>query len=133
MVCKILFFNYKDTDKNYFDKNHLDNFCLEFIKDSLNSVTLNSLNNEQFDQTVALSINENSQINSEVINKFKNLRVIATRSKSCSHIDLKSCINRNIAVVNVEDYKPECEYYNINCSFKAITSVLCGEKTYRII
>ena len=40
----------------------------------------------------------------KVINKFKNLRVIATRSTGYNHIDVKYCSQNNIAVFNVEEY-----------------------------
>jgi len=133
MVCKILFFDYKKSDKPYFDKNPLDNFCIKFIESSLNDYNKTLQAPEEYENTTAISINSNSNITREVIEKFKNLRVIATRSKDFSHIDIPYCIERNIAVVNVENYKPDCDYYNLSATFKGITAVLCGSKEYRVV
>ena len=132
MVCKILFFDYKESDKPYFDKNPLDNFEIKFIENSLNN-DKNMLSSEECEKTTAISVDTNSKISRDVIEKFKNLRVIATRSKDFSHIDIPYCVERNIAVVNVEDYKPDCDYYNLNATFKGITAVLCGAKEYRVV
>lgn len=133
MVCRILFFGYTPSDKPYFDKNPLENFSIKFIEGDLNRETANALSADDLENTAAVNIDTNSEITREVIEKFKNLRVIATRSKDCSHIDMPCCIERNIAVVNVENYKPDCAYYNLNAAFKGITAVLCGMKEYRVV
>ena len=46
----------------------------------------------------------NSELNDEVINSFKNLRIISTRSTGVDHINKLSVQSKNIAVVNVEGY-----------------------------
>lgn len=133
MVCKMLFFNYKDSLKPFFEKNPLENFQITFIKENLNEQILDLLRDENFETAVAVSIDENSRVSDKILDKFKNLRVVATRSKNYEHIDLNYCIQKNIAVVNVENYKPDSEYFNLNSSFRAITSVLCGDKSCRVI
>ncbi|MBP3820050.1 hypothetical protein J6G99_00195 [bacterium] len=133
MVCKMLFFDYSDNEKSFFKKNKADNYDIKFFNFSLNEKTLNKLNIEDIELANSINISNNSKINNNILKNFKNLRVIATRSKNVDHIDLKSCINRNIAVVNVEDYKENAPLYNLNISIKGITNTLCGCKEYRIV
>lgn len=133
MACKILFFEYKDSDKPYFDKNPLDNFCIKFFKDELEDTTLSNISDDDFENTVALNISSNSFVTASILHRFKNLRVIALRSDNFRHIDLGACIDKNIAVVNVDPYDPNEEFYNMHVTFKAITAVLCGNKEYRVI
>ncbi len=133
MACKILFFDCKDSEKPFFKKNQLENFCIKLVNSNLDRNTVKSLSEDDFSQTLAISVNEDSNIDETVIENFKNLRVIATRSKTYDHIDLQTCIKRNIAVINVETYKPDCEFHNLNVTFKGITAVLCGGKEYRVV
>ena len=43
----------------------------------------------------------------KVLKKFKNLRIIATRSHGFTHIDLDYCIKNRINVLNIEQYGEE--------------------------
>lgn len=133
MVCKMLFFDYKDSTDLFFEKNKLENFDIKFFKEALNNETVNNLSSNDLEYTNSLSIGENSKITPDILNKFRNLRVITTRTNNYSHIDIASCIDKNIAVVNVEHYDPNSPYYNLNQSFKGVTSVLCGCKEYRVV
>lgn len=133
MVCKMLFFDYKDSDKLFFEKTPPNNFDIKFFQKSLNKKTVKELTNEDFEQTSALCIFTPSLLSADVINKFKNLRVIATRSKDYKHIDLKACLNRNIAVVNVETTDKNNEYHILQTTFNSVTGVLCGCKEHRIV
>ena len=66
-----------------------------------------------------------------IINQFKNLRLISTRTRDFGHIDLQSCLNNNIAIVNVEN-ESDCEN-NLAETFAGMSSYLCGCKDYRIL
>ena len=101
MVCKILFFDYKETDKPYFNKNPLINFEIKFIENSLNTESSEQLSIREYEDITAISINTNSRVSRDVIDKFRNLRVIATRSRDFGHIDIPYCVERNIAVVKL--------------------------------
>lgn len=133
MVCKMLFFDCKKDDKLFFEKNDYSNYEIKFFSNSLNKKTIKDLSSDDLEQTSALSIFTPSLLSAEIINKFPNLRVISTRSKTYGHIDLKSCLERNIAVVNVETADKSYENHVLHASIKAVTGVLCGCKENRIV
>ena len=133
MACKMLFFDYKESDGLYFEKNEQLNFEIKFLKNSLNKKTVKDLSDDDLEQTSALSVYTPSLLSADVINEFPNLRIISTRSKEYKHIDLKSCLERNIAVLNVETVDKSNEFHVLQSSIKAITGVLCGCKENRIV
>ena len=133
MVCKMLFFDFRNSDKLFFEKSKLDNFEIKFFNNSLNRKTVKDLSSEELEQTVALSVFTPSLLSADVINQFKNLRVISIRAKDYKHVDLKTCIDRNIAVVNVDLVDPDNDYMVLHSSFKSVTSVMCGNKDCRIV
>jgi len=132
MSSKILFFGYKDKDKNkekeFLSKKYLDNFEIKFFENNLTNETLKIISPADLENTEALSVNENSILDNKVIGRFKNLRIIYTRSKSYNHINLQCCIDKNIALLNFES-----GIENLNTALKKITGVMCGEKKDRII
>ncbi|MBE7711115.1 MAG: lactate dehydrogenase [Cyanobacteria bacterium SIG31] len=107
---KMLIFDFRDSEREFFEKNDFTDFELTFIKEPLNSMT--QLTEEQWKETDVISTFINSSVTADIINKFKNLRIITTRSTGYDHIDLKCCINNNIAVFNVDQYgqKAVAEY-----------------------
>ena len=133
MVCKMLLFDYREIEKPFFEENTINNFDIKFFNAPLNIETVKDLQEEDLEKTAVLSVFITSHITQEVIQKFKNLRVIATRSARYGHIDLTSCINNNIALVNVEAYKNKAVEIILKESFETITGVLCGDRTHRII
>ncbi|MCM1265341.1 MAG: hypothetical protein NC200_03995 [Candidatus Gastranaerophilales bacterium] len=101
-MIKMLMFDYRESEKKYFEHNDIEDFEISFHRESLNESTL--LTEEEKNETAVLSVFINSRITEKVINQFKNLRVISTRSTGYNHIDLNACMDRNIAVLNVGDY-----------------------------
>lgn len=99
---KMLMFDFRDSEKDFFDKNEFPDFEITFIKEPLNEMS--QLTQEQLDETDIISVFISSNVCEDVIKKFKNLRVIATRSTGYNHIDVKHCSQNNIAVFNVEEY-----------------------------
>lgn len=133
MVCRMLFYDFKDNDKLFFEKNDLSNYDIKFFKNSLNKKTVKDLSPEELELTATLSVFTPSLLSADVINEFPNLRVISTRSKDCRHIDIKACLERNIAVVNVETTDKNNEFHVLHTTFKAVTGVLCGCKEDRVV
>ena len=101
-MIKMLMFDYRESEKKYFERNKIEDFDITFYNESLNETTL--LTEEEKNDTAILSVFINSRITEKVINQFKNLRIIATRSTGYNHIDINACLERNIAVLNVADY-----------------------------
>ena len=101
-MVKMLVFDLKETEKNFFIKNNLPDFEISYYKESLCEDTKLTL--KDYDETVVLSVFISSKITEGVLSKFKNLRVIATRSIEYDHIDIDECRRRNIAVIHVNNY-----------------------------
>ena len=99
---KMLMFDFRDSEKEFFERNEFPDFDITFIKEPLNEMS--QLTQEQFDETDVISVFISSNVCEEVLKKFKNLRVVATRSTGYNHIDVKHCSQNNIAVFNVEEY-----------------------------
>ncbi|MBR7149461.1 MAG: hypothetical protein IKD01_00390, partial [Oscillospiraceae bacterium] len=81
-----------------------DNFDIKFFDFSLNEETVDKLSEDDLEHTAVISIFINSLLTQKVIDSFKNLRIIATRSTGHDNINSKACRNRNIAVLNVQKY-----------------------------
>lgn len=99
---KMLMFDFRESEKEYFEKNDLKDFDITFIKSPLNEKS--ELTPEQLEETTVISVFTTSNLTEDVLKRFKNLRMVATRSTAFSHIDLNYCTNHNIAVSNVAQY-----------------------------
>lgn len=99
---KMLMFDFRESEKKFFDKNEFKDFDITFFSCPLNEDT--ELSEEEYRDTDIISVFINSNITPKVIEKFKNLRVIATRSTGYNHINIRYCAQNNIRVFNVEDY-----------------------------
>lgn len=101
-MMKMIIFDFRESEAEFFKKNEFPDFDITFISEPLNEMTI--LTEAQWNETDVVSIFINSSVTENVIKKFKNLRIIATRSTGYNHIDIKYCTQNNIAVFNVEHY-----------------------------
>ncbi len=99
---KMLMFDFRESEKDFFNNKELKDFDITFFKTPLNDKI--KLTEEQLNDTVVLSVFTTSDVTSNVLKKFKNLRIISTRSTAYSHIDIDYCIKHNIAVLNIDEY-----------------------------
>lgn len=104
MACKMLFFDYRKPEEHFFKKHKFENFDIKFFEESLNESTLNLLTEEDFENTMIISVFISSTIDENIISRFKNLRVISTRSTGYDHICINSCVNKNVTLLNVDSY-----------------------------
>jgi D-lactate dehydrogenase len=104
MSIKMLIFDFRESEKQFFEDNKFENFDITFFKESLDEETVEKLTQKQLEQTTVISIFINSKVTQSVINRFKNLRILSTRSTGIDHIDHKACVNKNIDVINVGSY-----------------------------
>ena len=65
---------------------------------------MNNFTPEQLEQTAVISVFIDSEVTQAVIDKFKNLRTVSTRSTGIDHINHKACVDKNIDVINVGTY-----------------------------
>ncbi|MFI3300278.1 MAG: NAD(P)-dependent oxidoreductase [Candidatus Gastranaerophilales bacterium] len=104
MTNKILFFDYRECEESFFEKNKFQEFEIEFFKESLSLETIEKLSQETLDTTTVISVFITSEVNAEIIERFKNLQIISTRSTGIDHIDKLSAQERNIDIINIEGY-----------------------------
>ena len=99
---KVLFFDLRESEKPFFDSNEFCDLDIEFFEESLGENT--KLTAEQYRETDILCVYRSSILTKNILNKFPNLRIVATRSYNYNHIDLRYCKEKNIAVLNVGQY-----------------------------
>ena len=86
---KMLMFDFRESEKDFFEQNKFSDIDITFISEPLNELSV--LTEEQLCETDVISVFITSKVCENVIKKFKNLRVIATRSTGYNHIDVKTC------------------------------------------
>lgn len=104
MAIKMLVFDFRDSEKEFFKKNDFDLFDITFYPESLNDHTVEGLTPDELEKTNIVSVFTNSRVSENVINKFKNLRIISTRSTGYDQINKKAVMEKNISVINVDTY-----------------------------
>jgi D-lactate dehydrogenase len=95
---KITFFDLEGWEKLFLQKK-LKEHELNFIEDKLDQDYIPNKKNVE-----VISVFISSQINSQVLQNFPNLKLIVTRSTGFDHIDLKASRRKNILVANVPTY-----------------------------
>lgn len=120
---KMIIFDFRESEQEFFKNNEFKDFEITFINEPLNEMT--QLTPEQWNETDIISIFINSNVCEEVLKKFKNLRIVATRSTGYNHIDLKFCTQKNIAVFNVEEYgQTAVAQYTIGLIIATVRNIL---------
>ena len=99
---KMLMFDFRDTEKEYFKENTPNDLEIEFFREPLSDKF--HLTDSQKEDTVVLSVFINSELTPEILSQFRNLQVVATRSTGYNHINLDYCKKNNIAVINTPYY-----------------------------
>ena len=95
---KTAFFEIEEWEKPYLKK-ELKNHKLYFFDDIINENNANKIKDADI-----ISVFIYSKVNKKILDKFKNLKLIVTRSTGFDHIDLIECEKRKIVVCNVPYY-----------------------------
>ncbi len=133
MVCKVLFFDMNEEEKTYLEEHKSDYFNIEFFENSLNDETVKCIKTRDFEEAVMISVRPHSRVSENIIKRFENLRLIASRAQEYNYIDWRYCLNNNIAIINVETNKDNSYEYILKNSFAGMTDFLCGGKDYRVV
>jgi len=96
---KILFFETKKESQAFFEDKLSEHETI-FFKETVQEANIK----EDDLSAEVLSVFIYSQLTKDVLAKFKNLKIIATRSTGFDHIDIKECQERGISVLNVPFY-----------------------------
>lgn len=95
---KIAFFEIEKWEEEYL-KEKLKKHELIFLKDELNEKTVDSVSDVDI-----VSVFIYSKVNKEILNKFKKLKAVLTRSTGFDHIDLKETKKKKVKVFYVPNY-----------------------------
>jgi len=95
---KLVFFDLEDWELDYF-KSKILNHDVEYYKTSIEDTHSDSAFNADLIASFVFS-----KLDKSALDKFKNLKFIATMSTGYDHIDLEECAKRNIKVCNVPTY-----------------------------
>lgn len=129
-MIKMLMFDYRESEKKYLNDNIRSDFDITFRTDCLNEYT--ELSEDERNNTTILSIFINSKIDENILQKFKNLQIITTRSTGYNHIDIEACRKRNISVYNIGDYgRTSVAQYTIGIILSMIRNVISASNDVR--
>lgn len=98
---KILFYDVKKIELDYFLEKNTEDIESYFFKNLINESTYVD---EKYLDCDALSVFVSSVLNKEVLSKFKNLKFIFLRSVGYSNVDLEYCKQNKIYVFNTPNY-----------------------------
>ncbi len=121
----IIFYDSKEYEREFFEKELYDKFNLEFKEQEL--LPESQLSNAEKNAEI-ISVFTASRLTKETLEKFNNLKLILTRSVGYSHIDVDYCNLKNITVANTPHYG---DYTVAEFSFGLLLNLLrricCGE------
>jgi len=99
---KAVFFDAKETDKNFLKKNKPENCEFVYIQAPLHIGLEENL--EQIKDAEILSVFTGSTVSADLLKKFDNLKLITTRSTGYNNVNLEYCAKNGINVSNVPKY-----------------------------
>lgn len=97
---KIVFFNITEEDENYFTDKLFGKFDLLFFDKSINNIKFT----EEILESNIISCFTISQLNKEILEKFKKLEMIILRCVGFNNIDIEYCKQKGIKVLNAKGY-----------------------------
>ena len=97
----IIFYDTRKYEQEFFTKELFDDYELVFREYNLTS---QQELNYQEENAEIISVFTGSFLNESILNKFKNLKLILTRSVGFSHIDIDYCNRKGIIVANTPHY-----------------------------
>lgn len=102
---KIVYFDVESYEEEFLKNNNEGKFGGKFtyylVPNPLNDLTLVS---EEYADADVISVFTTSRVTREVLQQFKNLKLIALRSVGFNHIDLEYCRENNIVVETSPNY-----------------------------
>jgi D-lactate dehydrogenase len=98
---KILFYDIKESERNYFLNHSLKNIEQYFFEFPLNNSTFID---KKFLDADAISVFISSVLDKNTLSRFKNLKTIFLRCTGYSHVDIEYCKNHNIKIFNTPNY-----------------------------
>lgn len=97
----VIFYDTKNYEREYYEKELYQNFEIVFRENSLN---LSNKLTYREENAEIISVFTGSVLDGTILKKFKNLKLLLTRSVGFSHIDIEYCDKRGIIVANTPHY-----------------------------
>ena len=98
---KIVYFDVEHNEEEFLKTHNEGKYNYILVKDALND--LSPLKQEYIDADV-ISVFTTSRVNTQVLKRFKKLKLIALRSVGFNHVDLEYCREQHIIVENSPNY-----------------------------
>ena len=99
----ILFFDCDKKAENFLHTHFPKSSSYHTVDFELNAENIDKIVNPEVFEIISVFAHA-KQIENHLLDKFSNLKMIATRSTGFNHIDLDYCKSRNILVCNVPNY-----------------------------
>jgi D-lactate dehydrogenase len=103
-MAKIItvFVDIQESDRKYLEQRQPENADFIFVEEKLSEAI--EKHYDKIKDAEILSVFTSSSVPSELLAKFPNLKLVATRSTGFNNIDLNFCNKHDISVVNVPAY-----------------------------
>ena len=101
---KAVFFDVDKITKDYLEKQQMDGLDAVMFSESMENISQEQFEKVKDAEIISVFVHTALKMTKETLDKYTNLKLIATRSTGFDHIDLNYCKNRNIEVVNVPKY-----------------------------
>ncbi len=129
MPINMLMFEFRETEKSFFENNIFEDYNITFFEECLNEEFVKTLSPELLEQTTVISVFLNSNVSKTVIGRFKNLRIISTRTSSYDNVCLNTCEDKNIALINVPNYvETSAAQYTMGLIFALVRNIVPASK-----
>ena len=101
---KTVFFDVDKITKEYLEKQSVCTGNVVLLPESMENISPAQYEQIKDAEIISVFVHTALRMNKESLDKYSNLKLIATRSTGFDHIDLAYCQSRGIEVVNVPQY-----------------------------
>lgn len=101
---KIVFFDVDRITRDYLAKRHICDGDVILLEESMENISEEQFSYIKEADVISVFVHTALKMTRETLDKYKNLKLIATRSTGYDHIDLNYCKSRAIEVLNVPKY-----------------------------
>ena len=101
---KAVFFDVDKITKDYLEKQQICDGNGVMLSESMENISQEQFEKVKDAEIISVFVHTALKMTKETLDKYTNLKLIATRSTGFDHIDLNYCKNRGIEVVNVPKY-----------------------------
>ncbi len=101
---KVVFFDVDKITKDYLEKHQICDGNVVMLSESMENISQEQFEKVKDAEIISVFVHTALKMTKETLDKYTNLKLIATRSTGFDHIDLNYCKNRGIEVVNVPKY-----------------------------